>query len=73
MKRIYRFHTHGWTDIAVDVDDKELEGLSEEEIDDFMFQEADDLYNQGDENAIVAEDFENTDCEDITDCFGDLK
>ena len=73
MKRIYRFHTHGWTDIAVDVDDKELEGLSQEDIDDVMFQAADDLYNQGDENAIVADGFENVDCEDITDCFGDLE
>lgn len=73
MKRIYRFHTHGWTDIAVDVDDKELEGFSQEDIDDVMFQAADGLYNQGDENAIVADGFENVDCEDITDCFGDLK
>lgn len=52
---VFRFHAHTWVDIAVrDIDEEAA------------MEKAQDIYNSGDyeENP---ENFENTDCEDITD------
>ena len=53
-KFTFRFHTHGWTDITVEAE-------NEEEAQEL----ADDKYNNG-EYDDDASDFENTDCENIT-------
>ena len=59
-KRVYRFHAHVWTDVVIDVDDN----MTDEE----CFDLATDKYNNGDYDYDSADgNFENTDCEEVTD------
>lgn len=53
-KYTFRFHTHGWTDITVEADNK-----------DEAFMKAEDRYNDGDYDD-DATGFENIDVENIT-------
>ena len=50
----FRFHRHAWTDITVEASDEEEAEML-----------ANDKYNEGDDDD-SDEDFENTDCENIT-------
>ena len=53
-KYTFRFHAHTWQDISVEANNAED-----------AFEIASDVYNNG-EYEHEAENFENTDCEDIT-------
>ena len=64
VKRVYRFHAHSWTDVIIEVpanmdDDEAMEVAS-------------DKYNDGD-YEYDAEDFENTDVEEVTDYYKEDK
>lgn len=59
-KRVYRFHAHVWTDVVVEVDDN----MSDDE----CLELAADKYNEGDYES-QDDNFENTDCEEITDYY----
>ena len=62
VKRVFRFHAHTWTDVIVEVD--------EDMDDDEVFELANDKYNNGEYDYDSADgNFENTDCEEITDMY----
>lgn len=64
VKRVFRFHAHTWTDVVV----TGTTDLTEEE----WYDLANDKYNEGDYDE-DPDNFENTDCEEITDYFKENK
>lgn len=53
----FRFHAHTWQDIEVDANDREQ-----------AFEIANDIYNSG-KYEETPNNFENTNCEELTDIF----
>lgn len=64
VKRVFRFHAHTWTDVVV----TGTTDLTEEE----WYDLANDKYNEGDYDE-DPDNFENTDCEEITDYLKENK
>jgi hypothetical protein len=64
VKKVFRFHAHTWTDVVV----TGTTDLTEEE----WYDLANDKYNEGDYEE-DPDNFENTDCEEITDYLKENK